>query len=795
MIVHMHDPHARDAAITGGKGSSLAVLAELTDVPPFFCITSKAFSLLFSDSETQSLIAELQVQTEWAQIDAASKRLRKHIKRCSLPVEVEKEIIDAYAALCQDPNASVAVRSSATTEDLVDASFAGQHSTYLNQRGAENVVRSVKKCWASVFNSRAAEYRNKHQISHSAALLCVVVQQMIEPVVAGTAFSVELATGFPGLNVSVVWGCGEGLVSGDVTADDWLFAGDGSLRLIRRMKGSKKGRFQSALNGIEFVPNPPEMQKQFCLDTATARSIASKLTRIHEYYRDVFHYEHIDTELAVDSQQRLFFLQCRPVVPVERKAILTVEEGHLEDVIVSGRYSLPGAVVGRINCVTFESLANGTAAIGEGDIVVAVKTGNAWTPFLKTLRGLVTEEGSPTSHPMLIGRERGLVVLVGVPAAVETLGRYHGELVTLDGLKKRVYIGEQTLKSACAAELQRRFAPPPPPVLQTNEESRTFLRNFSRGFLDEDGSTFWCALAEHPSSPFWADLHAASLQERLPILRRCSSLVDAALLCNDVRFEPARDGSYRVMVYDRLMPIEQTMSLFVGVDAAALVKDRDLAVAEYLAACSEFAKSGTAAAFERYAQAWKVFFAHKWLSWFFRTHLEHQLVREAIRLNVAEMHLDLLLETEQSRLVDIDLDLSLYREIKRLATFDTVDERELRALARSFKAGKCTDIAEEPPSRILAMKIAQRREQRGMATAQAQLLVSGEFADVDPLGGTELYPEDDCADLRAAVAITVLARRQHCNSHHLLMKGQWPVRDKLVALFGKRFYESKSFVF
>ncbi len=214
IVVRMDEPECTDPLLTGGKGSSLAYLANVPNVavPPFFVVTSAAFVQMFQDDETRGLIAALQKETDYPAIDAASKRLRHHVRQKALPPAVEHGIVVAYEDLCKrmgQESASVAVRSSATTEDLADASFAGQHSTYLNQKGAADVVQSCRKCWASVFNSRAAEYRNKHNIGHLKALLCVVVQAMIDPVVAGTGFSCELATGFPGLNVSALWGLGE----------------------------------------------------------------------------------------------------------------------------------------------------------------------------------------------------------------------------------------------------------------------------------------------------------------------------------------------------------------------------------------------------------------------------------------------------------------------------------------------------------------------------------------------------------------------------------------------------------
>ncbi len=144
-----------------------------------------------------------------------------------------------------------------------------------------------------------------------------------------------------------------------------------------------------------------------------------------------------------------------------------------------------------------------------------------------------------------------------------------------------------------------------------------------------------------------------------------------------------------------------------------------------------------------------------------------------------------------------DLDLCLYREIKRLACFDVVDPKEVSAIAREFKIGKNTDISEEPPVELIALKVSQRRSEgssntNSLTSSKGQLLlVSGEFSDVTL--ETDLFPEADGKPVRDSVSLCVLARRQHSNAHHLLMKGQWIVRDKLVALFGKKFFERKHF--
>ena len=133
----------------------------------------------------------------------------------------------------------VACRSSATTEDTKDASFAGQHDTFLFQKGIDDVLTSVRRCWASVFTDRAVEYRGRNHVPHSDAVMAVVVQEMVDPEVAGTAFSVEVSTGFPAVHLAASYGLGEAVVSGEVTSDEWLLK-PSNLTVLKRVLGSKK---------------------------------------------------------------------------------------------------------------------------------------------------------------------------------------------------------------------------------------------------------------------------------------------------------------------------------------------------------------------------------------------------------------------------------------------------------------------------------------------------------------------------------------------------------------------------
>jgi hypothetical protein len=383
---------------------------------------------------------------------------------------------------------------------------------------------------------------------------------------------------------------------------------------------------------------------------------------------------------------------------------------------------------------------------------------------------------------MLIGRERGIVCLVACPNAVEILTPYHGQLVTLDGLQKKVFIGEQKLKTASAAELAERFLPPQPPVIQSDEESRQFLRHFSRGFLDANDA-FWSAATEHALSPFWATLLTRAIEARGRVWRRVHPSLDTEkLLCNEVRVEPDPSGAKRV-VYERLLPLATTMQLFDGVDAERVMADRERVIGEYTAACGAVPFS-----FARYCEAYVEFFAHKSLSWQFRTSLEHAMARLAAQLGVSQMHLDLMLEVGQASLAANDFDLLFYREIARLAAQDTPDKRDLERAACEFKTLKSTDISEPLAAAVAALeaKVKQRRLKKGCDSSGAALLVSGEYCNAAEAINSELFPEEPA--LHVAVRQCVAARRQHSNSHHLLVRGQWRVRRQLEALLGPDFW-------
>lgn len=302
-VLHSANVACVDVALAGGKGSSLAVLDTIAgvEVPPFFCVSTNAFrkTTQTSHGEVARALSQLQETSDrWVAdptqgnldaVFAEAGRLRERVVALPPPRDTVDAIVEAYRQLCAargETDTAVAVRSSATTEDLKEASFAGQHDTFLNQKGVDDVLDSVRRCWASVFTDRAVEYRNRQRIAHTEAVMCVVVQAMVDPEVAGTAFSVELSTSFPAIHIAATYGLGEAVVSGEETSDEWLLHPQ-SLEVIKRAKGSKSNEYRLAESGSGIVKVPVDATRRtrYCMDDSVAKAVVCCCAAPHQRLR------------------------------------------------------------------------------------------------------------------------------------------------------------------------------------------------------------------------------------------------------------------------------------------------------------------------------------------------------------------------------------------------------------------------------------------------------------------------------------------------------------------------------
>lgn len=240
----------------------------------------------------------------------------------------------------------------------------------------------------------------------------------------------------------------------------------------------------------------------------TAQEIAQNIATIQKVYKQLFNYEHVDTEFGVNQQDEVRMLQSRPVVELDVNSVETVDRKGVRpgDEVVQGQYSLLGAVSGTCNVITdFEALVRGEIKIGANDILVTAKTSNYWNQYLTNLKGIITMDGSPTAHPMLIGRERHLPVICGVPRLIELLQPLNGKTITMDGLTKWVYKGAKTMRTASREEFQAQFLLQKPVPIRDDKGIEDFLKQYAGRLIKVDDVEY-VRNPNTPITPVWAEL-------------------------------------------------------------------------------------------------------------------------------------------------------------------------------------------------------------------------------------------------------------------------------------------------
>src|SRR5215217_846641 len=301
-----------DVALAGGKGANLGELSRAgLPVPPGFVLVTRAYDAFVESSDLRDAIAKLASTSDSEDPEAfeeASQKIHTHFSGGKIPEEMAEEIRAAYERLSEDAETAVAVRSSATAEDLAGASFAGQQETFLNVRGEEALMEAVKACWASLWTARAMAYRAHQGIDPATVSLAVVVERMVEAEAAGTLFTADPVGGQRDRTIiNAAWGLGEAVVGGQVTPDTLVLAKSGSGRVISRKTADKEVMTAYSGSGVEDRSVPEARRHQPVLDDETAEELARYGARIEDLYGSPQ-----DVEWARAGGE-FFILQARPI--------------------------------------------------------------------------------------------------------------------------------------------------------------------------------------------------------------------------------------------------------------------------------------------------------------------------------------------------------------------------------------------------------------------------------------------------------------------------------------------------
>ena len=433
--------------VAGGKGANLAEIYNLKiPVPPGFVVTAQAYDYFIEKSEIKEKIKKLLKQINYEntkQLDETAGEIRELIVNSEIPKEIEEEIIDAYENLSAEASKGqsahdilkksfepvfVAVRSSATAEDLEDASFAGQQDTFLNIKGNEDLIEKIKKCFASLFTSRAIYYRQKKGFKHEGTKLAVIVQKMINSDKSGVIFSKDPSYKNDDIIIEAVFGLGEGIVSGKITPDRYIVSGD--LEMLEKKISNKKIAITRDSDGkkVQMKLQEDKSNSQVLKDYEVNK-LSEIALKLEEHYQ-----KPQDIEFAIEKNE-IYIVQTRAITTIKGR----IKEGkELEgEMILKGLAASPGIAYGKIKIV--RNLKN-LDKINQGDVLVTKMTNPDMVVVMQKASAIVTDEGGITSHAAIISREMGIPAIVGTEEA--TLKLKEGEIITVNGFTGKIYKGK-----------------------------------------------------------------------------------------------------------------------------------------------------------------------------------------------------------------------------------------------------------------------------------------------------------------------------------------------------------------
>ncbi len=428
-----------DVATVGGKNASLGELisqlaASGVRVPGGFATTAQAFDDFLAHNRLAERINERLARVDvndMGQLAGAGAEIRALVEKATIPPELERQVRDEYARVSgSQPNASFAVRSSATAEDLPDASFAGQQETYLNIRGIDNVLEAVRRVFASLYNDRAIAYRIHKGFTHAEVSISAGVQRMVRSDLgaAGVMFTMDTESGFRDVVfITSSYGLGETVVQGAVNPDEFyvskLCVANAKPAILRRSLGTKALKLvfdteAKAGRSVKEVPVDPAQRDRFSLTDAQVEELARYATAIEKHYG-----RPMDIEWGLDGEDgKLYVLQARPETVKsqdERRDTLTrYRIGKRGEVMASGRAIGSKIGQGRVRVITSVSEI---ARVQEGDVLVTDMTDPNWEPVMKRASAIVTNRGGRTCHAAIIARELGVPAVVGCENATHVL--------------------------------------------------------------------------------------------------------------------------------------------------------------------------------------------------------------------------------------------------------------------------------------------------------------------------------------------------------------------------------------
>ncbi|MBW2992104.1 phosphoenolpyruvate synthase [Candidatus Woesearchaeota archaeon] len=464
LVLWFKEVGIEDVPKVGGKNASLGEMYQnLTkkgvNIPNGFATTAYAYNFFVEKSGIKKKIREVLKDLDTKNMNNLAergKRVRDLFLNAEIPEELAKEIKKSYKELCKEygANTDVAVRSSATAEDLPDASFAGQQETYLNIRGDSALIDACKKCFASLFTNRAISYREDNGFDHFKIALSIGVQKMVRSDVAcsGVMFSIDTESGFTNVAyITGAWGLGENVVQGAVNPDQFYVfkptLKKGKKPILMKKLGDKSIKMiytKDSTKPTKNIETPLPDRNRFVLNDDEILTLAKWACIIEDHYsKKAKHYKPMDMEWAKDGKtNQLFIVQARPETVMSQKDRNILEEYELKQ---KGTVLIEGGAVGskigqgKVNIIRD---AHDIGRFNKGEVLVTDMTDPDWEPIMKIASAIVTNRGGRTCHAAIVSRELGIPCVVGTRNATEILKNKQPVTISCaEGEEGKVYKG------------------------------------------------------------------------------------------------------------------------------------------------------------------------------------------------------------------------------------------------------------------------------------------------------------------------------------------------------------------
>ena len=446
-IVWFNEVSKGDIPLVGGKGANLGEMTQANiPVPPGFIVTADTYFTFIEEARIADkirLLLDPLNPEDSKQLQDIATQLEQLVLDAPMPPKIAEDIKQAYKKM---GGGMVAVRSSATAEDLPEASFAGQQSTFLNVHGESNVVTAVQGCWASLFTPRAIFYRVEQGFDHLKVGIAVPVQKMIQSEISGVMFTVEPITSDRSkITIEAVYGLGETIVSGSVSPDTYIVDKE-SVEILDRQIGKQAFKLiRNPQSGTSKVNLEVPLSKKERDEQKLSDADIIRVAELGKHIEEVYQFPQ-DIEWAKEDEQ-IYIVQTRPITTLKEMAKITHEIDA--PVIVSGAPASPGIASGPVKIVQNPS---GIDKVLDGDVLVAEMTTPDYVPAMKRASAIVTDRGGRTAHAAIVSRELGIPCVVGTENAMSILK--DGQIVTVDGANGKVYDGKIEISVKAEAEVK-----------------------------------------------------------------------------------------------------------------------------------------------------------------------------------------------------------------------------------------------------------------------------------------------------------------------------------------------------